>query len=95
MKKEPKGSDPKSKSVFNNKEKKNRTYHWCSHHKLWTLHTNDECTLGKGAGAPLADKTAKTNADSNKAKVSKQKITMRVLQTLVELPSDSESCSSP
>ena len=86
---EPKGSEAKSKSVFNKKEKKNMTYHWCSHHKLWTLHTNEECTKGKEAGAPLADKTTKASADANK-KVNKQKLTMRVLATLAELPSDSE-----
>ena len=92
---EPKKSEAKSKSVFNKREKRNMTYYWCSHHKLWTLHTNEDCTKGKESGAPLGDKTDKANADKNKGgKVSKQKLTMRVLQTLAELPSDSE-CESP
>jgi hypothetical protein len=87
---EPKGNEAKTKSVFNKKEKKHMTYHWCSGHKLWTLHTNEECTKGKDGATPLADKTANTNADKNKGKVNKQKLTMRVLATLAELPSDSE-----
>ena len=91
---EPKGNEAKTKSVFNKKEKKHMTYHWCSGHKLWTLHTNEECTKGKDGATPLADKTEKTNADKNKSKVNKQKLTMRVLATLAELPSDSE-CESP
>ena len=91
---EPKGSEPKTKSVFNKKEKKNMTYHWCRGHKLWTLHTNEECTKNKEGGAPLADKTPKANVDNSKGKISKKNLTMRVLQTLAELPSDSE-CESP
>ena len=87
---EPKGNEAKTKSVFNKKEKKHMTYHWCIGHKLWTLHTNEECTKGKDGATPLADKTANTNADKNKGKVNKQKLTMRVLATLAELPSDSE-----
>ena len=70
------------------------TYHWCTHQKLWTLHTNEECTKGKESGTPLAEKTTKASADSNKGKITKKTLTMRVLQTLAELPSDSE-CESP
>jgi len=91
---EPKGGEARSKSVYNKKEKKKMTNHWCTHHKLWTLHTNEECTKGKESGTPLADKTTKAGADGNKAKITKKTLTMRVLQTLAELPSDSE-CESP
>jgi len=88
------GNDAKTKSVYNKREKKNVAYHWCTHHQLWTMHSEAECTKGKEEG----DKTgsdAKKTKDKAPEKMSKQKLTMRVLQTLAELPSDSESCSSP
>jgi len=90
---EPKGSEPRTKSVFNKKEKKNMAYHWCSHHKLWTIHTEAECTKGKGDGKVLGE--VQPSADKKTSKLNKQKITMRVLATLAELPSDSEDCASP
>jgi hypothetical protein len=90
---EPKGSEPRTKSVFNKKEKKNMAYHWCSHHKLWTIHSEAECTKGKGDGKVLGE--VQLSADKKTSKLNKQKITMRVLATLAELPSDSEDCASP
>ena len=79
--------------VFNKKEKKNMAYHWCSHHKLWTIHSEAECTKGKGDGKVLGE--VQPSADKKTSKLNKQKITMRVLATLAELPSDSEDCASP
>ena len=91
---EPKGGEARSKSVYNKKEKKKMTYHWCTQHKLWTLHMNKECTKGEESGTPLADKTTKASTYGNKGKITKKTLTMRVLQTLAELTSYSE-CESP
>ena len=93
-KRAPKGNDAKTKSVYNKREKKNVTYHWCTHHQLWTMHSEAECTKEKEKGVKAEGEANKTKGKAME-KVSKQKLTMRVLQTLAELPSDSESCSSP
>jgi hypothetical protein len=39
--KEPKDGEPNTKRVFQDGEKK--TYHWCPHHKMWTIHKPEEC----------------------------------------------------
>jgi len=40
----PTKDDPKKK------EANGKSYHWCLHHKKWTLHTNGQCELGKKKG---------------------------------------------
>mmetsp|Transcript_26944 Transcript_26944/g.32675 ORF Transcript_26944/g.32675 Transcript_26944/m.32675 type:complete len:412 (+) Transcript_26944:369-1604(+) len=40
----PTKDDPKTKEV------NGKTYHWCLHHKKWTLHSNEQCDLGKKKG---------------------------------------------
>jgi hypothetical protein len=37
----PKDGEPNTKRVFQDGEKK--TYHWCPHHKMWTIHKPEEC----------------------------------------------------
>jgi hypothetical protein len=32
------------------KESNGKTYHWCEHHRMWTIHTPGDCTLGKESG---------------------------------------------
>jgi hypothetical protein len=39
--KEPKDGEPNTKRVFQDGEKK--MYHWCPHHKMWTIHKPEEC----------------------------------------------------
>jgi hypothetical protein len=39
--KEPKDGESNTKRVFQDGEKK--TYHWCPHHKMWTIHKPEEC----------------------------------------------------
>ena len=89
----PKGSEVKTKTMFNKKEKKNMTYHWCRNHKLWTLHSEAECTKGKSNGKVLGE--VQPGVDKKKTKIDRQKIMIRVLAMLAELPSDSEDCASP
>ena len=37
----PKSGDPKTM------DKNGKTYHWCPHHKAWTLHTAENCRMSK------------------------------------------------
>jgi len=33
------------KNVMETKDRNGKTYHWCTKHKMWTLHKASECTL--------------------------------------------------
>jgi hypothetical protein len=52
----PKDGEAGSKTVGDIK------YHWCPHHKFWTTHKPDECTLAIHAPAEATKPTAKTPA---------------------------------
>ena len=58
-KKEPKAGDPKTKTVNNKK------YHWCPNHKMWTVHTPENCEgiLPKGTkpANPVATSSSTTS----------------------------------
>ena len=34
-----------SRDVMETKDRNDKTYHWCTKHKMWTLHKASECTL--------------------------------------------------
>jgi hypothetical protein len=43
------------------KENNGKTYHWCEHHKMWTIHTPGDCTLGKETGDPTKNNNTANN----------------------------------
>ena len=66
----PKGSDPKKKTV-NDKE-----YHWCPHHKAWTLHTPEKCRL--------KDEESTSDTKSTSAKPKLTQAMTAVLESMLE-----------
>ena len=78
------------------KEVDGKTYHWCIHHKEWTVHSSSECRK-KSDGKDKAEKEKKKKSEK-KNKV--ENLTLKVLQTIAEhvdqgAGTDSESCCSP
>jgi hypothetical protein len=49
----PKGGEAKTKKIGA------KTFHWCSHHKLWSIHSEKECRLGTTNPPPPAATTTK------------------------------------
>jgi len=58
---------------------KGKTYHWCTNHQLWCLHKASECSLKAGE-----------EKGKRKGKMSKDKLRMKVYQTLMEESSEEE-----
>ncbi len=58
---------------------KGKTYHWCTKHQLWCLHKTSECSLKAGE-----------EKGKRKGKTSKDKLCMKVYQTLMEESSEEE-----
>ncbi len=56
----PKENEPKHKQVGK------KTFHWHIHHKKWTLHKPEDCTLGKEQG-DAQDKQNEQQITSNQA----------------------------
>ena len=83
----PKVGEPTTKSS------NGKTYHWCPNHNKWTIHSASECRGLKKYDAPTPSVTS--NQEEKKKKKSKQELKMKVIQTLAEMSSDSESCASP
>jgi hypothetical protein len=62
---EPAAGDPKSKTL------NGKTYHWCPHNKMWTIHSPTDCTLGKDAENLSDGKEEKKKSDDKKLALSK------------------------
>jgi len=78
------------------KEVDGKTYHWCIHHKEWTMHSSSECR--KKSETKEKDDKKKSKKSEKKSKV--ENLTLKVLQTIAEhvdqgAGTDSESCCSP
>ena len=78
------------------KEVDGKTYHWCIHHKEWTMHSSSECR--KKSETKEKDDKKKSKKSEKKGKV--ENLTLKVLQTIAEhvdqgAGTDSESCCSP
>ena len=89
----PKDKAPKTKEVDG------KTYHWCTGHKEWTIHTSAECRINKNKDAKKEKKAKKEKTEgSEKSEKGKKQLTLKVLQTIadhVQEGEDSESCYSP
>jgi hypothetical protein len=93
----PKDKEKKTKDVDG------KTYHWCTGHKEWTIHTSAECRINKNKDAKKdKDKKAKRDKKEEGSEKSepkgKKQLTLKVLQTIadhVQEGEDSESCYSP
>ena len=65
MKVPPKDGEPTMKMY------KNKKWHWCIHHMAWTMHTSEECKLGKErAAAAAASNSIPSTTMANAATVS-------------------------
>jgi len=64
MKVPPKDGEPTTKMY------KGKKWYWCIHHMAWTMHTPEDCKLGKERAAAAADKSVPTSTMANKATVS-------------------------
>jgi hypothetical protein len=47
------------------KESNGKTYHWCEHHRMWTIHTPSDCTLGKESSGPKPSNDTVNNEANN------------------------------
>ena len=64
MKVPPKDGDPTIKMYQNKK------WHWCIHHMAWTMHTSEECKLGKErTAAAVASSSIPSTTMANAATV--------------------------
>ena len=50
------------------KQVSGKTYHWCVKHKLWTLHTPEECQLEKSATSEGTSKETKQDTNEGDTK---------------------------
>lgn len=55
----PKSGDPKTM------DKNGKTYHWCPHHKAWTLHTAENCRMSNESEAHDAEIEQSDSNDEN------------------------------
>jgi hypothetical protein len=63
------------------KESNGKTYHWCEHHRMWTIHTPSDCTLGKESG----EKNQNNNTPKNDANSDAPRLSLsRALLTFLE-----------
>jgi len=83
----PKDGEPKTKEV------EGKTYHWCTGHKEWTIHTSAECRKNKKKKEEAGKEGSEKKGDGK----GKKQLTLKVLQTIAEHleDPDSESCCSP
>ena len=83
----PKDGEPKKKEV------EGKTYHWCTGHKEWTIHTSAECRKNKKKREEAGKEGSEKKGDGK----GKKQLTLKVLQTIAEHieDQDSESCCSP
>ena len=55
----PKAGEPRVKK-FGPREhelfKKVKTYHWCEHYQMWTIHKSEDCTLGHKRDAEVEER---------------------------------------
>ena len=96
----PKEGEPKKKEV------EGKTYHWCTGHKEWTIHTSAACRLNNSdsedkENKKKGDKGGKgkegSGDDKGNSKKKGKNLKMKVLHAIAEHPdSDSDgSCYSP
>ena len=85
----PKSGEPKKKEV------EGKTYHWCTGHKEWTIHTSAECRRNKNREEKGDE--GKEGSEKKGEKGKKKQLTLKVLQTIADHveDQDSESCYSP
>jgi hypothetical protein len=72
---------------------KRKKYHWCEYHKLWTIHTPNECKkqpTGKNKGRKAHNKKASMYGQKKKAYMDAR----AALATLAEAESLSENDSN-
>jgi hypothetical protein len=77
--------EPKSKMVkVKNKEK---LFHWCTNHEMWTIHKPEECTFkkdSKNTHHNCTDKKPPDNAKTNEPKLTMTKALMSILNQDIE-----------
>ena len=74
------------KGMKKTKQVSGKTYHWCTKHKLWTLHTPEECRLENSA---TSEKTNKEMKQDTNNKGEKKSLKCQVLHTIMDLTSSS------
>ena len=88
LKKKPPGEGQPHTKCFTNKDhpsfKHTKTWHWCPHHLMWTLHIPSECKLGK-------DQTSKRSQYKTSSKTTKDEAMAAIIKMFSPNNEDSDS----
>jgi hypothetical protein len=67
----PEARQPQSKTV------NEKMYHWCTHHKMWTIHSPKDCTLGQQGNGNSS------NTSNSKTSIENARLTMNRAMTAI------------